>query len=100
MASRIDLQGLQKELDGFKSKIERWAQGVCSSSESLRDAHFHRIREFQGGALLASRLLEAASNAATLPCLVVTRLTDLHCMQRPYGAWSSSRSSCCGGQRK
>ncbi|GAB4822989.1 hypothetical protein N2152v2_010035 [Parachlorella kessleri] len=47
MTSRIDLQGLQKELDGFKNRVERWSQGVCSSAESARDAHFQRIREFQ-----------------------------------------------------
>ena len=48
MASRIDLQGLQKELDGFRNKVERWSQGMCSSAESARDTHFQLIREFQG----------------------------------------------------
>ena len=45
--SRIDLAGLQKELDGFRARVERWAAGVCAGSEAARDAHYQRIREFQ-----------------------------------------------------
>lgn len=46
-ASRIDLGALQKELDGFRARVERWAQGLCAGCEAARNAHFQSLREFQ-----------------------------------------------------
>lgn len=48
MAARIDLQGLQRQLDGFQAKFRDWAQSTVAAAEGLRDGHLARLREFQG----------------------------------------------------
>lgn len=90
----IDLGGLQKELDGFKARVERWAQGACTSSEAARDAHFQRLREFQGARALALLWPTARRDRLARP----TR--PPRPPQPPSAAWSSSKSSCCGERRR
>ena len=48
MATRIDLQALQRQLDAFQSKFQHWAQRAVAGAEALRDGHLARLREFQG----------------------------------------------------
>lgn len=48
MAARIDLQGLQRQLDSFQTKFHAWAQRTVAGAASLCDGHLGRLREFQG----------------------------------------------------
>ncbi|EFN55565.1 hypothetical protein CHLNCDRAFT_52384 [Chlorella variabilis] len=47
MAARIDLQGLQRQLDSFQTKFHAWAQRTVAGAASLCDGHLGRLREFQ-----------------------------------------------------
>lgn len=47
MAARIDLGGLQRQLDAFQSRFTAWAQRTVGAAEHLRDSHLARLREFQ-----------------------------------------------------
>lgn len=46
--ARLDLPTLQRELDGFKHKFDKWAEGAVATTEQTRDAHLRRVRELQG----------------------------------------------------
>jgi hypothetical protein len=48
-AARIDLSGLSKELDAFRSKFEKWCYTTVERVESKRDGHLKAIKELQGG---------------------------------------------------
>ena len=47
VSARIDLQGLNEELQSFSGKFNAWAQQSVSNAEAEKDKHLRHLRELQ-----------------------------------------------------
>lgn len=46
--ARIDLAGLQQDINQFKNKFEGWVAETSTDADLLRDNHISTLRELQG----------------------------------------------------
>jgi hypothetical protein len=51
LPARIDLEGLERDLNSFRTKLEGWADGIVTQTENEKIQHVREMQKLTGTAV-------------------------------------------------